>query len=193
MKRALASFGIALIVVAYAFYLWSEKTADAKRLNALEGIEVHIASGAAEVVGKPVPDIRVTIGGVSPELARLANVRIDRSRKPILVDISDLPHMARAYIEVPESSSLAVSMHFGDLKIEGVGGDIYALLRSGRMTIDVGPTNHYGSADGFVLAGSLEAPAFAVAKGGIWRMFHWTGAGKSNIDAHVTSGELVLE
>ena len=166
---------------------------DAKRLNARGGIEVHIASGAAEVVGRPVSDIQVTIVDVSPELARLAQIRIDRSHKPILVDISDLPHMARVHIEVPESSSLEVSMHTGELKIEGIRGDIYALLRSGSMNINAGSTNNYGSVNGFVLAGSLEARAFDVDKGGIWRKFHWTGAGKWHIDAHVTTGELVIE
>jgi len=193
MKRALASFGVALIIFIFVFYAWSEKTVDPKRLTALGGIEVHIASGAAEVVGKPVSDIRVTIVDVSPELARQASIRIDRNQKPILVDISDLPHMARAYIEVPESSSITVSMHSGELKIEGIRGDIYALLRSGSMIINVGSISHYSSANGFVLAGSLEARAFGVDKGGIWRMFRWNGTGKCRIDAHVTMGELILE
>jgi len=193
VKRLLERLGIGLIVNLSGFYLWTEKTADAKRLPPFNGIAMRIASGDVEVVGKPVTQVRVTIEGVSPEIARTANVRIQRDRKPILVEIFDLPQMSQAYIEVPDSSSLAISMRWGHMKIGGVRGDTYALLRAGRMIIDVSPTANYASAHGFVLAGSLDAPAFEVAKGGIWRMFRWSGPGKSTIDAHVTSGELVLE
>jgi hypothetical protein len=192
-KRLLRSLGTALIVIASAFYLWSEKTADGKRLPAFNGVEIHIASGDVEIVGKPVAEIRVTIEGVSPEIARTASVRIRRDRKPNLLDISNLPQISHAYIEVPDSSNLAIFMRAGDLKIESVHGDKYALLRAGSMTIDVGPIANYGSADGFVLSGRLKASAFEVDKGGIWRRFHWTGPGRSTIDAHVTSGELNLE
>jgi hypothetical protein len=193
VKRLFAWLGIILLIGAMGFYQWSEEIADGRRLPAGNSIEVRIASGGVKIVGKPGTDVRVSIGGVSPELAATAKVHIDRDRRPILVEISDLPRGSEATVELPESASVAVSMLAGDLNISGMRGDTRALLRAGLMTIHLGSLSDVGTADGFVLAGNLDASAFRVDKGGIWRMFRWRGSGKSTIDAHVTSGELVIE
>lgn len=193
MKRFFAWFGIILLIAVMGFYQWSEGIVDARRLPAGDSIEVRIASGGVKIVGKPGNDVRVSISGVGPELAATAKVHIDRDRRPILVEISDLPRGSEATVEVPESASVAVSMLAGDLNISGIRGDTHALLRAGSMTIHLGSLADVGTADGFVLAGDLEASAFQVEKGGIWRMFRWRGSGRTTIDAHVTSGELIIE
>ena len=193
MKRFLAWFCLAIFICVCTFWQWSERTTAANRLSAADGVELRITSGAVEVVGGKGSQVRVEIEGVSPALAETARIQIHLDRKPVLVEISNLPQKARAVVEVPASSSLAVSMLAGELKISGVTGNTFALLRSGQMTIGVGAASHFRSADGFVLAGNLDAAPFARETGGLWRRLHWSGRGSSSVDAHVTFGELILE
>lgn len=192
-KRVFAWIGLGLLLAGLGYYQWSEGTADARRLSSGNAVEVRISSGAAQIIGGASADVRVTIDGVSDSLAANAKVHIDRARQPVLIEISGLPRHARAVVAVPESANLVVSMLAGDLSIRGVRGDVRALLRAGQMTIDAGATAHFASADGFVLAGDLNAQAFHVETGGLWRGFHWSDSGNSRLNAHVTSGELIIE
>ena len=193
LKRALGSIGIVLLVIAAAYYGWSSSIASASRLRGGKQIEIRAAAGKLDVVGTSDADVRVTIESVSAESAKSARIRIDRNRSPILIDIDDLPQFATAYVEVPRAASLAVSMGAGDLHITGVDGDKLCLLRTGKMTIDVGEPETYKSVRGFVLAGDLHAPVFNREKGGLWRMMHWKGKGKTILDAHVGTGMLELQ
>jgi hypothetical protein len=193
MKWVVGALAVGLIVLGFGYYDWSEGTVDSKRLPAVDAIQIHVASGNAEIEGDSVTSVKVTVVDPGPDGSPAAKVSISRDRSPVLVEVSDLPHGSRVLIEVPESSHVAVSMGAGTLSIAGVRGDIYSLLRSGSMSIAIGSGSNYRSCAGFVLAGSLEAPAFAVDKGGIWRTFHWAGPGTATLDAHVTSGEIVLK
>ncbi|HWZ84369.1 MAG TPA: hypothetical protein VNW47_17200 [Terriglobales bacterium] len=192
-KRAFGSIGICLLVIAAGYYSWSSSIASASRLRGGKQIEIRAAAGKLDVAGTSDADVRVTIENVSAESAKTARIKIDRNRNPILIDIDDLPQFATAFVEVPRAASLAVSMGAGDLHITGVDGDKLCLLRTGKMSIDVGEPEAYKSVRGFVLAGDLHAPAFNREKGGLWRMMHWKGKGKTILDAHVGTGMLELQ
>ncbi len=192
VKRALGSVGLTLLVLTAAYYVWSADVASASRLHSGNAIEIRTTSGAVHISGTPDNDVRVTIENVSEELASTAHVRIDRSRSPILIEIRDLPQRSVALVEVPRNSSLAVSMLAGELLIRDVDGDKRCLLRSGKMSIDVGDPENYRSARAFVFAGAIQAPAFNRDKGGLWRMMRWTGPGRDVIDAHVSAGLVEL-
>jgi hypothetical protein len=193
VKRAVGSLAIVFLIVGFGYYYWSERTADSKRLPVVGGIEINVASGDVEIIGRSASLVNVTVNGPGTDEARGANVNISNDRNPVLVEISGLPQGSRARIEVPASSSVAVSMRAGNMSIGGVRGDIFALLRAGSMTIHISSTTNYGSCAGFVLAGSLDAPPFGMNKDGIWRTFRITGPGRATLDAHVTSGELVFQ
>src|SRR5579864_4610236 len=183
VKRVVGTLAVVLLIVGFGYYHWSERVADPKRLPAADGIEVHVASGDVEIIGDSVAFVTVTVSGPGTDDARGANVSISRNRSPVLVEISGVPQGSRARIEVPSSSSVAVSMRAGNLSIGGVRGDIYALLRAGSMTIHVRSTTDYDSCSGFVLAGSLDASPFGVNKDGVWRSFRRTGSGRGTLDA----------
>jgi hypothetical protein len=134
----------------------------------------------------------VTIENVTAESAKTAHIKIDRNRNPILIEIKDLPQFASASVEVPRAASLAVSMLTGDLQIGDVDGDKLCLLRSGKMSINVGNPEAYKTVRAFVFAGDIHAPAFERDTGGVWRMMTWIGPGQAVIDAHVSTGLLVL-
>ena len=192
LNRVLGSAGLGLLVLGIAYYVWSTDVANVSHLKAGQGIEIRATSGNVSIIGTQDNAVRVTILNVSAESAKMAHVKIDRNRNPILIEIEDLPQFATASVEVPRASSLAVSMLAGELQIEDVDGDKMCLLRSGKMLIHVGNPEAYKSVRAFVFAGDIHAPALNRDTGGVWRMVRWTGPGQSVINAHVSTGLLEL-
>ena len=184
--------GLGLLVVVVLYYGWSSDVASVSRLKSGQGIEIRATSGKVHIVGTLDKDVRVTIENVSAESAKMARIRIDRNRNPILIEIEDLPQFATASVDVPRAANLAVSMLAGELQIEDVDGDKLCLLRSGKMSIDVGDPEAYRSVRAFVLAGDIHAAAFHRETGGLWRMMSHQGPGHAVIDAHVSTGLLEL-
>ena len=192
LKRVFGSVGLGLLVLGIAYYVWSSDVANVSRLKTGKGIEIRATSGNINIVGTQDNEVRVTIENVSAESAKTAHITIDRNRNPILIEIKDLPQFATASVEVPRAASLAISMLTGNLQIGDIDGDKMCLLRSGKMLIDVGNPEAYKSVRAFVFAGDIHAPAFNRDTGGVWRMMTWTGPGQGVIDAHVSTGLLVL-
>jgi hypothetical protein len=192
LKRVFGSVGLGLLVLGVGYYVWSSDVANVSRLKTGKGVEIRATSGNVSIVGTQDHDVRVTIENVSAESAQTARIKIDRNRNPILIEIKDLPQFATASVEVPRAASLAVSMLTGDLQIGDIDGDKMCLLRSGKMLINVGNPEAYKSVRAFVFAGDIHAPAFNRDTGGVWRIMTWTGPGQSVIDAHVSTGLLVL-
>ena len=192
-KRIFGSVGLGLLVVGFAYYAWSSDVANVSRLKSGKRIEIRATSGKVNIVGTQDNDVRVTIENVSAETARMARIKIDRNRNPILIEIENLPQFATASVEVPRTASVAVSMLAGELEIVDVDGDKLCLLRSGKMSIDAGDPEAYKSVRAFVLAGDIHAPAFDRNTGGVGRMITWKGPGQAVIDAHVSAGSLVLQ
>src|SRR3954470_10557515 len=157
--RLFGGFGILLLVVASVFYYWTEDIADGKRLHGGNRVEIHSSAGAVDVIGVLGDQIQVTVDGQSPS-SRGAKVKIEKSHDPVLVEIEDLPQHARAEVQVPRNSSIAVNMSAGQLRIDGVQGDILSLLRSGQMIVNLDNTKDLKLAAVSVLAGNIHAPAF---------------------------------
>jgi hypothetical protein len=61
------------------------------------------------------------------------------------------------------------------------------------MVVEVDDTKTFRTADGSVLAGAIQAPAFQRNKGGMFRRFIWAGTGRNTLRAHVTTGQLVVQ
>ena len=190
-RQGFGSLGLAILVLAGMYFAWSSNIPDGSRLRG-KGVEIRSSSGNVKVVGTADQEVRVTIEHAGDHAAKAARIRIDRNQNPIFVQIDDIPQMAVALVEVPHGVSLAVSMTAGRLEIENIDGDKRCLLRSGEMVMNVGDPAGYRHVRGFVLAGGMNASAFRSNKGGLWRMMTWNGPGDVVIDAHVSTGSLVL-
>ncbi len=194
MKRFFGIIGISLLVVAGVIYWWSERIADGSRLPSTNAVKMRIASGGVTIVGIRENDYRVTLENTSPDLEKEAHIEIKRDQSPVAINLSNLPQGSRVRVEIPENSNLAVRMGAGELVIQGVHGSKYAMLRSGKLVINVGSPDEYSKAQGSVLAGAIHAPAFSTDKGGMFRCMDAVGQhGNSSLDAHVSAGELVLQ
>jgi len=194
LKRFFGIIGISLLVVAGVIYWWSERIADGSRLPSTNSVKMRIASGGVTIVGVPTNDYRVSLENTSPDIAKEAHIEIKRDHQPVTINLSNLPQGSRVRVEIPENSNLAVRMGAGELVIQGVHGNKYAMLRSGKLVIDVGDQREYSSANASVLAGAIHAPAFSTDKGGIFRYMSARGPNlRLSLDAHVSAGELVLQ
>jgi hypothetical protein len=109
------------------------------------------------------------------------------------VEVRGCPHNnLRIRVEVPERSNLYVRMFAGQLEIQGVRGDKDLELHFGQMNVAIGRAKEYAHADGSVNSGQVDAPAFNVSKGGLFRSFSQEGRGQYRLHAHVGAGQLTL-
>lgn len=107
--------------------------------------------------------------------------------------IEDTPnHDFHATIEIPARSDVRVRLTAGDLRMSGITGHKDIGCRAGDVSIHVGDPNDYAKVEASVTAGDLNAPAFNVNKGGLFRSFSWTGPGKYNLQVHMLAGDLTL-
>lgn len=152
-------------------------------------IRMDLCSSGIELVGTDEPALRVSYHPERDEV----KVRIQVSGDRADIRLTDCPHNNfQARIEIPKSSALYVRMMAGQLDIRGVTGDKDVELTFGQLNMDVGKADDYGHVDASVSSGQLEAAAFDVSKGGLFRSFDRNGAGKYRIHAHVGAGQLEL-
>lgn len=95
-------------------------------------------------------------------------------------------------IEVPKTSDLYVRMFAGELEVRGITGDKDVQLHAGQLTVEIGEASDYAHVEASVSSGELDARPFDVDKGGLFRSFERSGAGKYRLHAHVGAGELDL-
>lgn len=95
-------------------------------------------------------------------------------------------------IEVPKSSALYVRMMAGQVDVDDVTGDKDIEVSFGQLNVDVGKTEQYARVDASVNSGEINASAFEVEKGGLFRSFDQRGPGKYKLHVHVGAGQVDL-
>jgi hypothetical protein len=154
-------------------------------------IRLHLASGGYTITPVDSENIVVTCHAATDELRARIKVEIKLNGETADVYISETPsNNFQATIEVPRHSSLWARLSAGELDVEGVDGDKNLEVLSGRIQIDIPRPELYGHRDARVLAGSIEAPAFDVSTGGLFRSFEQHGPGKYRLHARVLTGEI---
>jgi hypothetical protein len=191
-KRFAEGTGITLLIIAGSFYYWTEGISDPSHLHGSKRVSIESSAGAVDVVGGETGNVEVTVDGEEPS-SRGTRVSIDQNRFPVRVKIDNIPQGAQVKVTLPSDAGLAMNMSAGRLRISGMRGDVAAVLRSGEMIISLKDSRRFGHAEGSVLAGEIRAPVFNREKGGLFRFFRWNGDGANTLDAHVTTGRMVLE
>ena len=95
-------------------------------------------------------------------------------------------------ITVPTNSDLHVRLTAGELTIEGIEGNKDVALHAGEVRIDVGRPEDYRFVDASLWAGDIDARAFGVNKGGLFRSFDRGGNGRYRLKVHLKAGEIRL-
>ena len=151
-------------------------------------IRMDLCSSGIELVGTDDDMVRVSYDRDAD-----VRVRLETFGNEADLRVTSCPHNNfRLRIEVPRASSLHVRMFAGQLDVRDVTGDKNVELSFGQLNLDVGNPDDYAHADASVNSGDLEARAFGVSKGGLFRSFDHSGPGKYRLHAHLGAGQLEL-
>ena len=162
-------------------------------------VEVNLASGSRirmdlcasgiDLVGSTQEKMRVSY---EPERGDV-KVSMRVSGHNATLSIADCPrNNFRVTIEVPKSSDLSVRMLAGELNVRDIVGDKDMELHFGRLNMDVGDAEKYGRVEASVNSGAIQASAFGISKGGLFRSFEQKRSGTYRLYAHVGAGEIDL-
>jgi hypothetical protein len=156
-------------------------------------IRLHLEAGGYTVTASDSENITVTCDADTEEQIRSVKVKIKSTAASADVYVSNTPdNHFRATIEVPRHSNLWGRLSAGELVVDGVEGDKNLELRAGRLEIDIPHPEMYSHREASVTTGSIEASAFDVSKGGLFRSFEQEGPGKYRLHVHVMAGEIDL-
>ena len=152
-------------------------------------IRMDLCASGIDLVGSTQEKMRVSY---EPERHDV-KVSMQVSGNNATLTVTDCPrNNFRVTIEVPKTSDLWVRMFAGELNVRDITGDKDIALHFGRLNMDVGDTEKYGRVEASVNSGAIQASAFGVSKGGLFRSFDQKGRGNYRLYAHVGAGELDL-
>jgi len=155
-------------------------------------IRMSLCPGAITLTGKDDNLLRVSYTTRAGQESDV-KVRIQVNGNQASIRVRGCPHNNfKLRIEVPKSSNLYARMFAGEMNIDGIHGDKDVEIHAGQLTMEVGSPEEIGHVDASVLSGDLEASAFDVSKGGLFRSFDHQGPGKFRVHAHVGAGQLEL-
>lgn len=95
-------------------------------------------------------------------------------------------------IQVPRQSNLLVRFTAGDFQIDGIEGSKDIAGYAGNLSVDVVDAKLYKNVHASVTTGDLDAPAFQVSKGGLFRSFDQKGSGPYTLRVKLRAGDLRL-
>ncbi len=155
-------------------------------------IRMDLSAGAYTIVAGRDDQILVRWTTTTPE--EMASVKVDVQIRGADADITTTGPRNHfdVTIELPARSDLDARLTAGDLRISGLSGNKRAESWAGRIDIDVGRVEDYGSVHASVTAGDLIAGPFNAQKGGLFRSLNWTGPGRYTLDVRLTAGDLRL-
>jgi len=156
-------------------------------------VRLHLEAGGYEIIPNDSDSIVVTYKSRSPERLKAVKVTIKASRERADLYVTNTPNNNfTATIEIPRQSNLWVRLTAGELNVGSLVGDKDLEIRAGRLQVEIPRPQEYGHRDASVTTGSIEARAFEVSTGGLFRSFHQQGPGKYRLHAHVMAGEIDL-
>ncbi len=154
-------------------------------------IRMELCSSGTDIVGKDEKTIRVSYTARGDDSGVRVRLQVDGDRA--ILKVTNCPNNNfRLSIDVPKTTDLYVRMPAGQLDVTSVAGDKDFELHAGQMNIDVGKADDYRKVEASVLTGEVNAAAFQVSKGGLFRSFERSGSGNYRLHAHVGAGQIDL-
>ena len=124
--------------------------------------------------------------------SRNIKVSLDvRGNDAAIVTTGESSHF-RITVEVPAQTDITSRLSAGDFRIQGISGNKDVSSWAGNIVIEVRKPEEYRRVSASVTAGDLDASAFDVKKGGLFRSFSWKGPGRYTLTARLTAGDLRL-
>ena len=159
------------------------------KLSTGSHIRLDLCASGIDLVGSTQEKMRVSY---EPDVKDVS-VRMNVSGHNATITVANCPrNNFKITIEVPKSSDLYVRMLAGELNVRDIAGDKDLELHFGKLNVDVGDAEKYGRVEASVNSGAIQASAFGVSKGGLFRSFDQKGPGSYRLYAHVGAGEVDL-
>jgi hypothetical protein len=155
-------------------------------------IKLELGGGDYEVHAGADDRIMVTYTTENEKDMKNVDARISTFTGAAKVQVHGPHNNFHVTIEVPARSDLHLRLLAGDIRIGGIEGNKDLMSHAGDMAVEVGRPEDYGSVAASIKAGDLNAPAFRVSKGGLFRSFSHHGTGKYTLRAHLGAGDLTL-
>lgn len=156
-------------------------------------VRLHLEAGEYTIRASAAENIVVTCHARSEERLKQVKVEVKVAGTHANVYVTNTPNNNfRAVIDVPRRSNLWVRLTAGQLTVEDIEGDKDLEIRAGQMSVAIPRPKEYGLREASVTTGAIEASAFDVSKGGLFRSFHQEGPGKYRLHAHIMAGEIDL-
>jgi hypothetical protein len=192
IKRFFATWALLMVsTVVLAQQARPEATAQQKFASG-GTVHLHLESGGYTITPTDAAEIAVTCQARTEQQLKQVKVRIKAAESRADVYVLDTPNGFTATIEVPRRSHLWARLTAGELAVGVVEGDKDLELNAGRLAVDIPRPEDYGARDASVTSGSIEASAFEVSKGGLFRSFRQHGPGRYRLHASVIAGEIDL-
>ena len=157
-------------------------------------LRLDLRAGDINISGTDEPLVRVRCYARDSDSAQDVMVTFDDTGKSGRLRIKGgSDNNVRMDIQVPRQTHLVIRTTAGDFELRGVQGHKDVSMRAGNLTIDIGDAGDYSLAEASVTAGDLQASAFGVHKGGLFRSFRrQNSAGKYHLRASLWAGDLRL-
>ena len=155
-------------------------------------IRMRIQPSALQITGGDEDKIKVYCWSDRDDTSDV-KVRLEANGNTANVFVGEGPHNDfHVEIQVPKKSDLYLRITAGKVDVNNVTGDKNIELSAGDLTVQVGDARDYGEVQASVYTGDLNASAFGVNKGGLFRSFHKQGPGEYRLYAHVGAGQITL-
>ena len=155
-------------------------------------VNLDLSAGEYEIRSGATDKIVVNYSTHDPEHDRDVEVKFVGGHDSTHLTVNGPHNNFHATIEVPPQTDLYVRLSAGDMRIRGIEGNKDVESHAGDLIIDVGHASDYAAVDASVHAGDINAGAFNVEKGGLFRSFRLRGTGKYRLHAHLGAGDLTL-
>jgi hypothetical protein len=156
-------------------------------------VQMKLSAGEYRIVAGAPDRILVRWSTQRPEDQAKARVQIEvNGRQGTIVTDGPSNKGLDVTIELPARSDLFVRLSAGELSIERIEGSKDIQAHAGELNIDIGRREDYKQVNASVWAGEINAEAFGVNKGGLWRSFDWQGKGPYTLQARLKAGEIGL-
>ena len=160
-------------------------------------LRVEMKYGQLRIVGSQAPDVRVKIyvderQTSLEEIVERLQVRYQPGGKEAQLRISGMKN-PRVEVLIPSETHLRAHLRAGELRIQGVTGDLQANLWAGEMDLEVPEQNIYRFVRAHVGIGSVGHPFAGKTTGWLGKKFEaGFTRGRYRLDASVGVGDLSI-
>jgi hypothetical protein len=158
-----------------------------------QNLRMHLRSGEISITGTDESRLVVTCG-FRDEDPKNAQIVFRHAGGGPELDVHGGPdNNFHVTVAVPRRSHLFLRVPAGEVRVNGLIGSKDVELHAGELQIQVDNPASYSHTDASVWSGEINAAAFGVDKGGLFRSWSKDNPdGKYNLHAHVGAGEIRL-